>query len=148
MATANGRYYLIGNYDKYDNAANYRLDRITDIKMLDTPVKPIEQVKDMKNGFDLPKHMAEHVYMFTGDSENVTFRLKKHLVSEVVDWFGKEIEFFDETEDEVSAKVYVNLMAMRKWALQYALYIRILSPESLAEGVKHDIREAMKNYES
>jgi predicted DNA-binding transcriptional regulator YafY len=44
MAATNGRYYLIGNYDKYDNLANYRLDRITGIRLLDTPVKPVRQV--------------------------------------------------------------------------------------------------------
>ena len=42
MAAINGRYYLIGNYDKYNNIANYRLDRITHIRLLDTPVKPVK----------------------------------------------------------------------------------------------------------
>jgi tryptophanyl-tRNA synthetase len=72
MAATNGRYYLIGNYDKYDNLANYRMDRITNIRLLDTPVKPKEQVKDGKH-FSLPKHMAEHLYMFSGESIPVGF---------------------------------------------------------------------------
>ena len=45
IAAANGRYYLICNYDKYDDVANYRLDRITDIKLLDTPAKPARKVR-------------------------------------------------------------------------------------------------------
>lgn len=147
IAATNGRYYLICNYDKYDNAANYRLDRITEIKLLNTPRKPAEQVKGLENGFHLPKHMAEHIYMFTGESGKVTFRFKKYLLSEVIDWFGKDIEFFDETDDELTAKVYVNLMAMRKWALQYALHARVLSPLALVEAIKQDLQEAIKNYE-
>ena len=47
-----------------------------------------------------------------------------------------------------AVKVKVNVMAMRKWALQYALYTRILSPSSLAEQVKRDLEEARNNYES
>ena len=39
MAAANGRYYLICNYDQYDNVANVRIDRITGIRILDTPAK-------------------------------------------------------------------------------------------------------------
>ena len=66
IAAANGRYYLICNYDKYDNVAHYRLDRITNIKLLPTPAKPMEQVKGLERGFDLPRHMAEHVYLFAG----------------------------------------------------------------------------------
>ena len=75
IAATNGRYYLICNHDKYDTVANYRLDRITDIEMLDEPVKPAKQVKGLENGFDLPKHMVEHMYMFAGESEIVTFRV-------------------------------------------------------------------------
>lgn len=147
MAAINGRYYLICNYDKYDNVANYRLDRITNIKLLDSPAKPHSKVKGLEHGFDLPKHMAEHIYMFTGESASVTFRFKKFLLSEVIDWFGTDIAFFAETADTLSARVHVNLMAMRKWALQYALYAKILSPQSLVAEVKKDIAEAGKNYE-
>lgn len=147
MAATNGRYYLIGNYNKYDDVANYRLDRITDIQLLETPRKPAKEVKGLENGVDLPKHMAEHIYMFSGESAPVTFRFKKYLLSDVIDWFGKEVVFSDETEEEVTARVTVNLEAMRRWALQYALHTRILSPQNLTEKVKADIMTAMKQYE-
>lgn len=146
MAAVNGRYYLICNYDKYDNVSNYRLDRITDIKMLNTPVKPMKRVKGLENGLNIPKHMAEHVYMFTGESVPVTFRAKRYLVSEVIDWFGKEIQFLDETEEEVTVRVTVNLEAMRKWALQYAVHVKVLSPKRLVDMVKEDIRCAIQRY--
>lgn len=148
IAAVNGRYYLICNYDKYDNVANYRLDRITNIKLLDTPAKPAKQVKGLENGFNLPKHMAEHIYMFTGESEKVTFRFKKYLLSEVLDWFGKNIEFFDETEDSISARVTVNFTAMQKWALQYALHVKVTSPQRLVEAVRQDLQKSIKNYET
>lgn len=147
MAALHGRYYLICNYDKYDNLANYRLDRITDIKLLSTPIKPLSQVQGTGNGLDLPQHMAEHVYMFTGESDMVTFRAKKYLINDIIDWFGGGVTFFDETEEEVGVRVRVNLKAMRRWALQYALHARVLSPESLATQIKCDIMTAMGNYE-
>ncbi len=34
MAATNGRYYLIYNTDRYDNIAHYRIDKMTDVKML------------------------------------------------------------------------------------------------------------------
>ena len=147
MAAANGRYYLIGNYDKYDNLANYRLDRITGIRLLDTPVKPVRQVEGMKNGLYLPKHMAEHLYMFSGESVPVTFRMKKTILNDVIDWFGTEIAFFDETEDEVTARVTVNWSAMRYWAQQYCRFVKILAPTDLADTVRDDLKKALENYE-
>lgn len=147
IATANGHYYLICNYDRYDNVANYRLDRITNIKMLQTSSKPMEKVKGLENGFNLPKHMAEHIYMFAGESGTVIFRAKKYLINDIIDWFGGGITFFDETDEEISVRVCVNFAAMRRWALQYALHTKILSPVSLLNQVKNDIKKAMENYE-
>lgn len=146
IAAANGRYYLIGNYDKYDNVSHYRLDRIMSIELLEQHQKPQEKVKGLENGFSLPKHMAEHIYMFSGDSEVVTFRLKKYLLNDVMDFFGSEISFFDETEDSICARVRVNRSAMQKWALQYALHAQILSPTSLVEAVRRDLAVAYNLY--
>lgn len=146
IAATNGRYYLICNYDKYDNVSHFRLDRITDIKMLQTPVKSTKQVKGLENGFYLPKHMAEHVYMFSGESIPVILRAKKYIVGDVLDWFGKDVEFSDETEDEITVRVTVNEKAMRRWGLQYALHTKIISPTSLAEQIKEDLATAIENY--
>ena len=146
MAAVNGRYYLICNYDKYDDVSNYRVDRITDIQLLDTPVKPMKNVKGLEHDLNLPKHMAEHVYMFTGESVPVTFRAKKYLLTDLFDWFGKAMQFTDETEDEVTVRVSVNLDAMRKWALQYALHVKVLKPERLVEMLKEDVKRAAEQY--
>ena len=147
MAATNGRYYLVGNYDKYDNLANYRLDRITGIRLLDAPVKPVRQVEGMKNGLYLPKHMAEHLYMFSGESVPVTFRMKKTILNDVIDWFGTEIAFSDETEDEVTARVTVNWSAMRYWAQQYCRFVRILTPTDLGDTVRDDLKKALESYD-
>lgn len=146
MVAVNDKYYLICNVDKYDNLANFRVDRITDIKILSEKVKSKKLVQGLEHGLNLPKHMAEHIYMFSGESIRVTFRAKKYLLSEIFDWFGKDISFLDETDDEVTCSVYVNEKAMRKWALQYALHIKVLSPQSMVEGIKSDLEQAIELY--
>lgn len=145
MVAANSRYYLICNYDKYDNLSNYRIDRITGIKMLDEKRKPASELAD--GDINLPRHMAEHLYMFSGESKPVTFRAKRYIVTDIIDWFGNEVTFTEMTDNEVTARVNVNLQAMRLWAMQYAKHITILSPQSLADGVKEDLKAAMLNYE-
>lgn len=146
MVATNGRYYLIGNYEKYDNISHYRVDRITDIQIKDCPAKPQRKIKGLEYGLNLPKHMAEHIYMFAGESSRVVMRIKKYIVGEVIDWFGQDVRFSDETEGEVIAQVSVNLGAMRYWALQYASHVTILAPQSLVETVKGDLIEASNRY--
>lgn len=146
IAAANGRYYLICNNDKYDTLSNYRLDRISNARALDTPIKDIKTLKGCENGFELPRHMAEHIYMFQGESVHVRFRVRKSMISEVMDWFGDEVELKDDGEEYAKASVYVNFEAMRRWALQFALDVQITSPKKLVEAVKADVEKAAAKY--
>ena len=146
IAAANGRYYLICCTDLHDNVSHYRLDRIEEILLLDTPARPQKTVQGLEHGLNLPKHMAEHLYMFPGDSAPVTFRMKKHILNDVIDWFGTDMTFSDESDDEVTARVEVNLRAMKLWAIQYGPYVKVLSPLSLVEEVKQGLKEALANY--
>lgn len=146
MAATNGRYYLICHNSRYADMSNLRLDRITGIRLLDTPILPAKKVQGVRNGLDLPKHMAEHLYMFSGESVPVTFRMDKQILNDAIDWFGKDISFSDETETEVTALVVVNRSAMRYWAQQYCRFVRILTPADLAETVKEDLQSALDKY--
>ena len=148
MAAANGRYYLIACTDGHDNVSHYRLDRITDIRLLDTPAKSVREVIGLENGINLPKHIAKHDYMFAGESAPVIFRAKKYILNDIIDWFGTDVVFSDEMEDEVTVRVTVNLAAMRRWAVQYGPHMRVLSPDGLVEEVKQDIRQAADHYSS
>ena len=147
MAATNGRYYLIGNMDRYDNVSHYRVDRIKKIKLLENSrIKPMSRVEGLKNGLDLSSHMAEHIYMFSGESSTVTFRVTKQKLGDVIDWFGQHVRFSDEGEDEVTVTVRVNLQAMKYWALQYSSCVKVLSPPSLVEQIKADLLTAIGKY--
>ncbi len=147
IAAANGRYYLICNTQPHENVSHYRLDRITDIRLLDAAARPAKSVPGLERGLNLPKHMAEHLYMFSGESEPVRFRMKKHILNDVIDWFGTDVRFSDESDDEVTARVEVNLRAMKLWSIQYGPYVKVLSPEKLAEEVKEALKKALKQYD-
>ena len=34
----------------------------------------------------------------------------------------------------------------RLWALQYALHVKVLTPQRLRDNIKEDLRKAMENY--
>ena len=141
MVVNQGRYYLLGNYDKYNNISHYRLDCMTNVQMLDDKVKPKDQVEDFAKGYSLPRHMAEHIYMFSGPSVQVKMRVSEHMMGALIDWFGKEFRIVQEDADKLIVSVACNKLAMRYWALQYGEYAEILEPESLRD----EIREAV-NY--
>lgn len=146
MVANNGRFYLIGNYDRYDNISHYRIDRITNVTILDEKRKPMKNVKGLERGLNLPRHMAEHIYMFSGESVDVIMLAEKHLMSELVDWFGRDFSILEEREDVVKIKVSLNERAAFYWALQYGPYVEVLKPESLREDLKNCIKDMNKKY--
>lgn len=142
----NGKFYLIGNYDKYDNVAHFRIDRMTDVRVLNEKAKPMKQVKELENGLNLPKHMAEHVYMFSGSGKNIKLETTADMMSELTDWFGTDFKIVSKKDDRITIRVSCNEEAMRFWALQYGPYVEILEPETLRKRIKDDIDGMAKKY--
>ena len=149
MVAKEGKYYLICNYDNYDDISNYRVDRITDIEILDVKSKPFEKLK-WSNGkrLDLAEYMKKHVYMYSSEDSAVSFRIVKAMISDIIDMFGNDIRFFDETEDTVCVRANVNATAMVQFAKSYAPDVEILEPVELREQVKDELRKGYEAYKS
>lgn len=146
MVATGGKYYLICNYDKYDNIAHYRLDRISNIEILDTPRKAKNQVEGLV-GLDVAQYMNEHIYMFTGKSVRAKFEAPKYLISDILDYFKADVIFKELDEKNVIATVKANETDLRLWARQYAGQIKITEPTELAQACKQDLLDAIKLYE-
>lgn len=147
MAAKEGKYYLICNYDKYNDLSNYRVDRITDVKIMDEPVKDFSKLDGTDNGrFDLAKYMADHVYMYSGKNIRATFLIVKPMISDIIDMFGTDVRFSDETETHVTISALVDDEAMAQFAKSYAPDVVVLSPQSLVDRIKTDIAKAMEAY--
>ena len=143
----NGRYYLIGNYDKYDNISHYRIDRMTSVTMLDESAKPKKEIKEFSQGWSLPKHMAEHIYMYSGKTVSVRMVAKKHLMDELVDWFGKDFRVKEDGNGKMLVTLKCNEQAIRYWALQYSEHIEIIEPERLRCSIREALKKVLAKYD-
>ena len=146
MVANQGRYYLLCSYDTSNRLSHYRLDYMTKLEMLDEKVKPMDQMEDFVQGYSLPKHMAEHIYMFSGPSVQVKMRVWDQMMSQLIDWFGKDFRIVQEDGDELIISVACNEKAMKYWALQYGEYAEILEPKSLRDEVCKAVRYMGKKY--
>ena len=149
MVANNGHFYLIANYDKYDNISHYRLDKMTCVKILDDKVKPQKAIKDFSQGFSLPKHMAEHIYMFSGPSVRVKLLAPADMMNELIDWLGKD--FFvkkADNDEEIIITLNCNEESMFYWALQYGPYVEVLEPESLRSRIAESVKKMAKKYDN
>lgn len=149
MVANNGHFYLIANYDKYDNISHYRLDKMTCVKILDEKVKPQKAIKDFSQGFSLPKHMAEHIYMFSGPSVRVKLLAPADMMNELIDWLGKDfIVRKTDNDEKIIITLNCNEESMFYWALQYGPYVEVLEPESLRSRIAESVKKMAKKYDN
>ncbi len=147
MAATEGKYYLICNYDKYNDISNYRIERIANIRMLDEAAKPFETLQGSDGRrLDLAKYMAEHIYMYSSDSARVVFRIVKPMITDVIDLFGMDVSFSDETDTHVTVTARVNEMAMEQFAKSYAPDVIVLEPQRIADAVRRDAERTIEAY--
>lgn len=147
MVENNAHYYLIGNYDKYDNITHYRLDRITYVKVLEEKVKAQEEIRDFANGFNLPKHMAEHIYMFSGPSVQVKLLTYADMMNEMIDWLGKDFRVRKtDVDDQIEITLKCNEEAIFYWALQYGSCVEVLEPAGLRKRIGLVAKEMNERY--
>lgn len=142
----NGRFYLIGNYEKFDNVCHLRIDKMTQVQKLDAPVRPMKEVSGLENGLFLPKHMAEHLYMFSGPTVHVVMEAPKKMMDELIDWFGKDFRIVMKDEHIMEIHVNVNEEAMFYWALQYGRYVEVKSPKKLRDEIREAVSDMNEKY--
>ena len=147
MAAKEGKYYLICNYDKYNDISNYRIDRIADPEILEEPTKPFESLTGSDGRqLDLNKYMTEHLYMYSSENVNVVLEINKPMVGDVIDMFGKTVRFFDETETSVKVAAYVNRMAVEQFAKSFAPNVVVTEPKELADKIGGDLEKSAEIY--
>ena len=147
MAAKDGNYYLICNREGYPNLSNYRIDRITDMSILDTKVTPFEKLEVTgKAKLSLADYMKSHIYMFTGKQTKATLQVYRGRISDVIDRFGMDVRFSDETEETVSATVKADILSIKQFAKNYSPYVKVTSPPELVKMIKEDIEEMRKLY--
>lgn len=149
MAAKENKYYLICNHENYDNISNYRIDRIVDIQILDDPVKEFEKLSWSNGGrLDLKAYMNEHPYMYSSPNVRVKFWICRPMISDVIDIFGEDVTFSEETEKGVVISMVTNERAAEQFAKNYSPDVIILAPQSLRDKLRKNLQDSLSCYET
>ena len=103
-------------------------------------------VKGLEKGINLPKHMAEHMYLFGGEGSRILMKAKKSIFNDLVDWFGTDFSVLSEEKDWYKISVSCSEEAMFLWAMQYNTNVEILEPINLREKIGERAREMAEKY--
>lgn len=143
-----GKYYLVCNNNYFNDLANYRIERMLDIEILDEDIKPIKNLEGCENGFDIAKYANENIYMFSTKAIDAKIKIDNdYIVSYVQDWFGKSAKIYqDKKDNKLYANIHGNEQALIYWCLQYGESIELLEPVSTRKKIKGIVDSMRKKY--
>lgn len=141
-------YYLICNYDKYDNTMNLRIDRISGVVITDEPWRHFSEVTPYKEKFDAADYSVSHFNMFSGDPKPIELICSNLILEPMLDRFGEKVKIQKVDDEHFALKTYASVSdGLAQWVLQFGGNIRVTKPNDLAYLVKEKARAALANYE-
>lgn len=143
---ANDRYYLYG-YDvkKIDDTLserNYRVDKLDNIQLSDTPRDGKSQFKN----FNANTYVSKRMGMFSGKEQVVTVRIPEYLVGAFIDQFGKRITISEEAETMLLVTFNaVPSVILLGWLLGLNS-VEVIEPQSVREAIINLLQHNMNYY--
>lgn len=147
MVLHNQRYYLMAYSEYWGNMVFHRLDRITNMRVVDETAVPIRKVPGYENGIDYKELSSGKPYMYTDKSERIEFIADALIIDHIVDWFGTDVQMTKGSDDsKVNVSIKASPNAMEHWAMQYINHVEIVSPKSLRERIKEALEKGVEKY--
>lgn len=148
MTWQDDHYYLICNYEKYDNLMNLRIDRIKSVQILDEPSRHFSEVSDYNDTFDVADYTKKLFGMFGGDMQQIKLRCSNKILEQVADRFGENIFITNVTDTHfdftVKAAVSDGLVT---WIMNYGSDIEVITPAELRKKIADRAEKILKIYE-
>ena len=144
----NDRYYMLANYERYSNLSIWRIDLMSNVKLLEEAGRPKQEIKEMTNTWNGQEYMEQHLNMFYDDPVKVTLKVPNDHYTMMVDWFGNSFvkwRAIDEKYDMVF--VTCSEAAMINWAMQYSDVVEVLGPSEVQDAIEKRCRDVLAKLE-
>lgn len=135
-------YYLVAYSQKYQNAVNYRVDRMDTVEVEEEPICEEALIKKRKT-----ETYTEQVFkMYNGEAELVTMEFAPELLGAVYDKFGEDLEIRHCDGGWLKIKITVQISPpFFGWVFQFKDRMRIVEPSRVADEYIDRIKSAIDN---
>ena len=137
------KYYLVAYDSKHETIIHYRVDKMTQIGILDEKREGHEAFRK----FNIAHYTNTLFGMFAGDETKVTIEAENRLVSVFIDRFGKDIIIAPIDDDHFRTTVTV---AVSKqffgWIMGIDGDVRVIAPDSVVKQIKAEIERQAERY--
>ena len=147
MVLHNQRYYLMAYSEYWGNMVFHRLDRITNMIVVDKKATPIRNVPGYESGINYKELSSTMPYMYTDRPERIDFIADIGIIDQIIDWFGSDICIVNtDEESKVRVSIKASPNAMVHWAMQYMDHVEITAPESVRNRIRESLQNGIMKY--
>lgn len=123
-------YYLVVYSAKHDSTANYRVDRMKEVDIIDEPIcEKALQLRERVSGYT-----EQSFKMFGGHPRKITIRFDNCLIGAVYDKFGEKIQIVRVDNQHCEATVHIQISpTFWGWLFQFGNLMKITAPDDMIE---------------
>ncbi len=136
------RPYMISTSTHYTDFTHYRLDKIRDLIILETPARRLTKVRQT----EAYQYAQNKLFMFSGETDMVSFKCEERLMDQMVDIFGPGMTTLPAEKGYFIARIRTTDDGAVFLAQQFMDAMEIIEPERLREAVKERLQEALTAY--
>ncbi len=140
-------YFLICNYDKYDNLSFYRLSKMKSVSICESKRKPIRDIYGEDEQIALQNYVNNSVYRFSGEQIKLVLEVSTSACDHLTERFGESVRFIPHGEKLRAHIVIGESEGLIFWLLQYADNLKVISPQSVRDSLVEKLQAMTKLYE-
>lgn len=134
-------YYLVAYDAAIQDYRHYRVDRISNLTVLDEPRG------ELPENFDLGEYTRTTFDMYNGESTRITLWMDAKLLNNAIDRFGADAHMRAvEGGVEISASVEAG-PTFYGWLFQFGPQVKLLAPQAAVEDFKNWCKTTLEQYE-
>jgi len=131
-------FYLIGVKKGEDKLKTYRIDRMTNLKVLD------EELNNNIDKKEIQEFIDSQISMFGGKPINITIKCDNSMLDNVVELLGRDLNYKIYDDKHFKVDISVNEEAFINWYLRNLGKIEVLKPLTLKEKINNKLKENIK----
>lgn len=143
LTVSDENYYLIAHYPKHEDLTHFRVDRMSDIVIIDEVQDSAESI--MGENFSIGEYSKKLFSMFSGESSRVEIICENRVMNSVIDRFGKDVFVLKVDDEHFKVTVSVDLSpTFFAWIFTFGGKMRISAPEEAKEKFNEIIKKFME----
>ena len=138
------RYFLVGWSDEREKVVVFRIDRMGIPKLTWETREPAPESFNVRDYTERIFNMYDE-----GEMETVTLRCRHHMIDHIIDYFGKDVEPFNISEEtfDVNIKVCVSTTFF-SWVMGYVGDMTIAGPKRVRDAYRETMQKGIDGVAS